>query len=267
MVESPPFGAVRVAGARGGLHEGSALLEQLRLLLDLQEVDEAIAEARLKQRKLPDLVAKELAAFTEAEEALKEAEQTLADLETSRRDKEGQLEEQEAHMQRLKGHLKEITNTREYQAYIQEMDGVQRTVGQLEEEILGILADIDGIREQVAERRKDFDAHRQIYETERAKVDEELARIEKDVEAAQAAKAERSAKIQPALLKRYDKINAQMRRALVAVESYSCGGCHMNVPPQLVSEVKRANQIHQCPHCHRLLFVPERVEEATGARN
>jgi uncharacterized protein len=243
------------------------LLEQLRLLLDLQEVDEAIAEARLKQRKLPDLVAKELAAFTEAENALKEAEQTLADLETSRRDKEGQLEEQEAHMQRLKGHLKEITNTREYQAYIQEMDGVQRTVGQLEEEILGILADIDTIREQVAAKRKDFDAHRQIYETERAKVDEELSRIEKDVEVAAAQKVERSARIQPALLTRYNRIAATLRRAVVPIQSSSCGGCHMNVPPQLQSEVKRANQIHQCAHCRRLLYVPDRVEEATGARN
>ncbi len=243
------------------------LLEQLRLLLDLQEVDEAIAEARLKQRKLPDLVAKELAAFTEAEDALKEAEQVLAELESGRREREAQLEEQEAHMQRLKGHLKEITNTREYQAYIQEMDGVQRTVGQLEEETLGILADIDTTREDVAAKRKDFDAHRQVYEAERAKVDEELARIEKDVEAAQSQKTERAAKIQPALLTRYNKICAQVRRAVVPIRASSCGGCHMNVPPQLVSEVKRANQIHQCPHCHRLLFVPERVEEATGARN
>jgi uncharacterized protein len=243
------------------------LLEQLRLLLDLQEVDEAIAEARLKQRKLPDLVAKELAAFTEAEDALKEAERTLADLETGRRDKEAQLEDQEAHMQRLKGHLKEITNTREYQAYIQEMDGVQRTVGQLEEEVLGILADIDTTREQVAARRKDFEVHRQVYETERAKVDEELARIEKDVEAAKAQKAERSARIQPAVLTRYNKIAAQMRRALVPVRALTCGGCHMNVPHQLVSEVKRGTQVQQCPHCHRLLFVPEKVEEhATGTR-
>jgi len=230
-------------------------------------VDEAIAEARVQQRKLPDLVAKEFAAFTEAETGLKDAETTLAELEKARREREAQLEEHEAHMQRLKGHLKEITNTREYQAYIQEMDGVQRTVGQLEEETLGILADIDATREQVDARRKDFDAHRQVYETERAKVDQELARIEKDVEVAKAQKAERSAKIQPAVLARYTKVATQVRRAVVPVRSLSCGGCHMNVPHQLVSEVKRGTQVQQCPHCHRLLFVPEKVEEhATGAR-
>jgi uncharacterized protein len=263
-------GAARARGAGGarrGSNEGSALLEQLRLLLALQEVDEAIAEARLKQRKLPDLVAKELAAFTEAETGLKDAERTLAELETARRDREAQLEDQEAHMQRLKGHLKEITNTREYQAYIQEMDGVQRTVSQLEEETLGILADIDTTREQVTARRKDYDAHREVYETERAKVDQELAHIEKAVEVAKGQKAERSAKIQPAILARYTRVAASVRRAIVPVRGLSCGGCHMNVPHQLVSEVKRGTQVQQCPHCHRLLFVPEKVEEhATGAR-
>jgi len=236
--------------------------KQLRALLDLQEVDEAIAEARLQQRKLPEVVAAELAAYTEAEEALKEVERTRDDLEAARRDREGQLEEQESHMQRLKGHLKEITNTREYQAYIQEMDGVQRAIGKLEEEILGILADIDTTREQVEARQKEFDAHRQVYEAERAKVDADLARIEKDVQTWLAQKAERAANVEPALLKRYERIASSVRRVVVPVQGGACGGCHMNVPPQLVSEVKRGSRVHECPHCHRLLYVSDPRAEA-----
>lgn len=242
--------------------------EQLRLLLDLQEVDEAIAEARLKQKKLPEKVAAELAEYTEAETGLQEAERTLADLEASRRDREAQLEDQQAHMQRLKGRLKEITNTREYQAYIQEMDGVQRTIGKLEEETLTILADIETVGEQVAERRKEFDTHRKVYETERAKVDVDLAQLEKDVEALRAQRTERSGRVDATLLRRYERIASGMRRALVAIQGGACGGCHMNIPPQLVSEVKRAGRVHECPHCHRLLYVPEQMaEQKTGAES
>jgi predicted nucleic acid-binding Zn-ribbon protein len=243
-----------------------AVQEQLRLLLDLQEVDEAIAEARLKQKKLPEKVATELAAFTEAEEGFREAERTLADLEAARRDREAQLEDQGQHMQRLKGRLKEITNTREYQAYIQEMDGVQRTIGKLEEETLAILADIETTTEQVAERKKEYDAHRQVYETERAKVDEALGHLEKDVETLKAQRTERAGRVDPTLFKRYERIAAGMRRPVVAINAGACGGCHMNIPPQLVSEVKRAGRVHECPHCHRLLYVPEQVAgQTTGA--
>jgi predicted nucleic acid-binding Zn-ribbon protein len=228
--------------------------EQLRALLDLQEVDEAIAEARHQQRKLPEQVAAELAAYTEAEEGLKEA---------ARRDRETQLQDQEAHMQRLKGHLKDISNTREYQAYIQELDGVQRTIGKLEEEVLGILSDIDTTTEQVAGKRKEFEAHKQVYEAERAKVDVELARIEKDVEVDKARRTERAAKVEPALLKRYERVAAGVRRPVVPVRGgAACSGCHMNIPPQLVSEVKRGSRVHECPHCHRLLYVADPVEGA-----
>jgi predicted nucleic acid-binding Zn-ribbon protein len=236
-----------------------ALQEQLRALLAVQEVDEAIAEARQQQRKLPEKVAEELAAYTEAETALKEAERTLEELEAARRDREGQLQDQEAHMQRLKGHLKEITNTREYQAYIQELDGVQRATGKLEEEILGILADVDTTREQVDARRAEFDTHRQVYEAERAKVDVDLKRIESEVEGWQARKAERAKEVDPTLLKRYERVARGVRRPVVEVRGGSCGGCHMNVPPQLVSEVKRGTRVHECPHCHRLLFVADQV--------
>jgi len=234
--------------------------DQLRALLDLQEVDEAIAEARQKQRKLPEKVAAELAAYTEAEEGLQEVERTLADLEAARRDREGQLEDQEGHMQRLKSRLKDITNTREYQAYIQELDGVQRTVGKLEEEILGLLSEIDTTGEQVAARRKEFEAHKQVYEAERAKVDVDLAQIEKTVEVDLARRTERAGKIDPPLLKRYERVAGGVRRPVVAVRGAACSGCHMNIPPQLVSEVKRGGQVHECPHCHRLLFVAEPAE-------
>jgi len=240
--------------------------EQLRLLLDLQEVDEAITGARLKQKKLPEQVAAELAAFTEAETGFVEAERTLAELEAARRDREAQLDDQGAHMQRLKARLKEITNTREYQAYIQEMDGVQRAIGKLEEETLSILADIETISEQVAERRKEFDTHREVYEAERAKVDEALGHIEKDVETFKAQRTERAARVDPTLLKRYERIVAGMRHPVVAINDGACGGCHMNIPPQLVSEVKRAGRVHECPHCQRLLYVPEQVAgQTTGA--
>jgi len=163
-------------------------------------------------------------------------------------------------MQRLKTRLKDITNTREYQAYIQELDGVQRTIGKLEEEVLGMLADIETTGEQVAARRKEFDAHKQVYEAERAKVDVDLAQIEKDVETDKARRVERAGLIEASLLKRYERVAAGVRRPVVAIRGGACTGCHMNIPPQLVSEVKRGGRVHECPHCRRLLFVPAPVE-------
>ncbi len=231
--------------------------DELRQLLNLQEVDEFIAEARLKQKRLPEGVAAELLALQEAKSLLDTAEETLAGHEAEKRRGEAELADQEAHIKQLKGRLKEIANTREYQAHIQEMDGVQRAVSKLEDEVLQSLSDIDLISDEVATHRKLFTERETVYKSERAKVDAELAKLEKEVQSYLSSKEERAGRVSAPLLKRYDRISRTLRRAVVAVDGYTCSGCHMNVPPQVISEVKRGNGIHQCPHCHRLLYVPE----------
>ncbi|MFQ5508777.1 MAG: zinc ribbon domain-containing protein [Leptospirillia bacterium] len=231
--------------------------DQLRLLLELQEVDEAIARARIQQKKLPEKVAEEYSAFSEAEQEVQEAEAAFAEREKARRGLEAELAENEAHMVRLKSHIKEITNTREYQAYIQEMDGIQATIGKLEEQILTLLTDADQLKETLEGYRVVLEERRAVYEAERAKVDAELGVIEEDVVRQATERSNRADKVDKKLLRRYERIAQTMRHALVGIEGYTCSGCKLNVPPQLVSEVKRGEDIHQCPQCHRLLFAPE----------
>ena len=236
--------------------------EQLRLLLALQEVDEAIAEARVRQRKLPEVVAAEKASFDEAESLVVAAEETLETHEKVKREGEGELSDQEVHLKRLKDRLKGITNTKEYQAYIQEMDGVERAVSKAEDQILQAMADIDTVNEELTTLKKTRNERKSVYETERAKVDVDLGKIEKEVVSQAALREERAAAVDKTLMRRYDRVAKSLRRPVVAVNGGTCSGCNMNVPPQLVSEVRRGGSIHQCPHCHRLLHALKETANA-----
>ena len=237
--------------------------DQLRLLLDLQEVDEAVIEFRRKQKQLPEKVAAERAAMEEAEEILRTAEASLKAQEAARRDYEAQLADHEAHMQRLKTRIKDIANTREYQAYIQEMDGIQKSISDVEDRILELLAGLDTEQETLTGLRATYEERRGVYETERAKVDTELATVETDVQALLAQREERLGRVAKPLLRRYERVaQGGARKPVVEIRGYVCGGCNMNVPPQLVSEVRRGDEIHQCPHCQRILFVAPQPAEA-----
>ncbi|MDH4229426.1 MAG: C4-type zinc ribbon domain-containing protein [Nitrospirota bacterium] len=231
--------------------------DQLRLLLDLQEVDEAVFEARRKHKILPEKVAAEHAAMTEAGENLQTCEAALKAQEAAKRDREAQLEDHEAHLKRLKERVREIHNTREYQAHIQEMDGVQRAISGVEDELLQILGSIETLQGELVGLRATFAERDEVYRNERAKVDEELAVVDSEVAQLQSQRGERTARVDKPLLQRYERISQGVRRAVVPVRGYTCDGCNMNVPPQLVSEVRRGDQIHQCPHCRRILFVAE----------
>jgi hypothetical protein len=33
-----------------------------------------------------------------------------------------------------------------------------------------------------------------------------------------------------------------------------CAGCRLQIPPQLIAEVKRSEDLHACPYCRRMLY-------------
>ena len=66
----------------------------------------------------------------------------------------------------------------------------------------------------------------------------------------------------PALfLAAYDALGRKGRRPVVVpVRGAHCGGCHLRLPPQIDSSIRRGQSLCSCPHCGRLLYLPG-VEE------
>ena len=42
--------------------------------------------------------------------------------------------------------------------------------------------------------------------------------------------------------------------AVAEVKEEICQGCNMNIPPQLFVEIKKNEEIFQCPQCRRILY-------------
>ena len=64
-----------------------------------------------------------------------------------------------------------------------------------------------------------------------------------------------SAQVEKTLLARYNKLKTTRKdQALALLKDGICLGCRLQLPPQLVSQVKRAQDVHTCPYCHRMLY-------------
>jgi hypothetical protein len=47
------------------------------------------------------------------------------------------------------------------------------------------------------------------------------------------------------------------------VRDGACGGCQLQLPPQLVAEVRRGDELMDCSYCHRILFMAHHLEVET----
>ena len=69
--------------------------------------------------------------------------------------------------------------------------------------------------------------------------------------------------IKASLLTKYNMIRKKKGYSdvLAKVINYSCSGCNMHLPPQMVNEIISEKVTHICPSCERILYWSNGDEE------
>jgi uncharacterized protein len=64
-----------------------------------------------------------------------------------------------------------------------------------------------------------------------------------------------SERVEKVLLDRYNQVKASRKdHPLAAVRDGICLGCRLQIPPQLIAQVKRSEDLLLCPYCRRILY-------------
>jgi predicted nucleic acid-binding Zn-ribbon protein len=232
--------------------------QDLRSLIRLQELMNAIADLQERQAAVPVEVArleKELLAF----EAEVEKEKTaLSELQKERRHLEMELMGVETRMQKYQGQLAEVKTNKEYQAMLHEIEACKAERSALDEKIL---LDMDAAEKtQAAARVHDERLRDRRQETERGKqaLGERMARLQADRERLEADRDALQKSIPSRMLDPFLKVSKQRKGlGLVPVRGELCGGCHVRVMPKLIQEIRRSASLITCDSCKRFLYVFE----------
>ncbi|MEW6542571.1 MAG: C4-type zinc ribbon domain-containing protein [Nitrospirota bacterium] len=228
---------------------------QLQPLIELQTLDLRIGEIREHQRKAPDLLSAAEAPLRDATAMLKDATAATETLGKERRDRERDLEAQEAQIEKLKGRLSELKTNKEYQAHLFEIEMANKKKGEIEEQILVLMERIEAQQRALKEAKaKVADAER-LFAQEKARLEAESAGLVTELAQLEQKQATLATTLDRELLDRYGKLKAMRKDlAVVPVKNGTCSGCRLQLPPQLVAEVKRSDEMNACPYCHRILY-------------
>lgn len=237
--------------------ESGAERSTLEALWALRQVDARLSEARARRAALDDGAAVRAEAQA-ARAATDEAAARLRAAEASLRDQELQLDTTEAKRRRAEEELYSgrVRNPKELASLQEDVAALTRAREHCEDRLLLLLEEVDALRREALRTREEAQgaeerlrAHLAYYEAARSQLDGELAALEAQRRAA-------AAKVDPALLRKYEAIAAQEGGVgMVEVVSGHCGGCHHTVPPHFVSRV-RDGHVVTCERCHRILYLP-----------
>ncbi len=237
---------------------------QLQFLITLQKYDLRIFEILDKKKKHPELIKAAQLPLLEVNKQLQSLQAAAETLHKQRRESEQELALQEEHIQKIRGRLNDLKTNKEYQAHLFEIELARKKKDTLEESVLEVLEQIEQnenlqkeLQDRIGEVEYTFAGAKAKIEEESSSLDQELSVLEQD-------HSEVTTKVERGLLARYMKLKSLRKGfAIAQVESGACLGCRLQLPPQLVAEVKRADELLNCSYCHRILYWESPSETAS----
>ncbi|HEX9786450.1 MAG TPA: hypothetical protein VGB09_00420, partial [Candidatus Binatia bacterium] len=213
---------------------------QIEILASLQNVDREIKEQTgRKQGLLGEIENKErqirakkseidtlVAGFSEKEKLRLEKDRVLQD------------EGKKAIDKRMR--MNRIKNVKELQALQREIDQARQNNGDLEEELIRIMQEIDTIKAQIQAKEAEMSMMQEAWQSKQRELEEQIHGIDAAVSQAFTRRQNIAAQVTGDLISRYELIFSRRGgTAVVEVAAGICQGCFMNIPPQLWIEINR----------------------------
>ena len=235
--------------------------EQLPQLMKLQALDAQLYRLRREREAKPKLIEELETRRNEEEAAVKAIEEKTKANQVKRKQRELDLSSKEEGIKKLQAQLYQLKTNKEYQTMQHEIEGQKADNSRIEDEILMLMEDAETLdKELVKEKALFAEAEKHLIE-DKKKIEAEIASLDGEISNLEAQRKEVSALVDKKVLAHYEKVLANRDGlALAAVKSHSCQGCFMNLPPQVINEIKMRDKIVTCESCARILYIENEAD-------
>jgi len=233
---------------------------QTDVLVKLQELDSQIYKLNDEKEKKPQELARLESEFKEKSIGVKKAEEKFTAVQLKKKEKDGALTVKEDQIKKLQAQLFQLKTNKEYAVMQQEINGQKADKSLIEDDILNLMDEIDNAKVEIA-KEKELLVQEEIKLREKQKqVKSELEEIQKKLQGLSLARQEILPQVDKNILKKYERIlSGKNGLAIVPVNQDACQGCHMNLPPQVINQIRMKKEFIICENCTRFLYINEQA--------
>jgi predicted nucleic acid-binding Zn-ribbon protein len=232
--------------------------EQLQVLRELQELDQERRKLAQQRQLLDEETGRLQGAVERVQEMADSLAAAIAERQDERKELTGRLEHERGLATRSESRLPQIKTQREYLAVLKEVDTAKKQVKDLNDLIAAKDRELEALLADKAEKDGELGTLTEQTAARQQEIDTALAAIDSGLAEQSRQRDVLTGQLPVALRKRYDML-IERRNGLAVVEARggACLGCHMHLPPQLFNRLFVAQEVQNCPHCNRLLFLGE----------
>jgi predicted nucleic acid-binding Zn-ribbon protein len=238
------------------------LYDRLKILYQLQLVDDQLDELEELRGDLPNMVRSLETKINELKEEIKNKENEQKESIEKRTQNEEEVEKLKESQKKFKAQLYQVRNNKEYDALTKEIDHSEEQISKLEAESDALADSSKSLTAQIEEIKPKLDELNKELEEKEADLKEIIKVNEKEETKLQAERKKIEDQVKKQDLSIYTRIRkAKKGIAVATIRRSACSGCHNIVPSQRQLEIRRNNRLFTCEYCGRILISQEIADE------
>ena len=236
------------------------LKDQIKKLVDLQKIDSEVFAIRSELNEKPALIAEMAEEFETQKSKLKGWEEKLKQVLLKRKEVELELKTKEESIVKATGSLSTLKTNKEYTAKLAEIESIKADKSVVEDQILKFYDEGDVIQKEIDQEKKIVAEKEKVFAGRKKEIEDHIRLLEDKVKVLDVQRQQYLPEVDKNLLSRYEKIlNHKDGLAIAPVKDGICGGCNMNITPQMINVIKGNAEIVECDMCSRILYLEDNL--------
>lgn len=232
----------------------------LKSLIELQAVDFRLIGIRERLARFPKRLAEVEAGVTAAKQQVAAAKEALLTGQKERKTYEMDVEQWKERAKKYRNQSAEVKTNEAYKALLHEIQNAEGEVAKAEDRLLERMVSGEEYDRQVKAAEAAFKGVEAAAAKDRQTIQAEYNAAQKELAAAEAARASAVAALPEDLVDHYERIAKRHGGiALAEIHGHGCGQCGVLIRPHVIQQLQRDDNegFQHCETCTRILYYPD----------
>lgn len=227
-------------------------------LIELQKTDSGLDELERIKKGLQQETATLDANVTALKNHIQDEKKVLEELAKQRKSLEIEVGTLESKIGKYLGQQNEVKSNEQFAALKQEIEKGKEDKGKAEEKILEFFFKEDEQKAKVQNLAQQLAQAEKKAADDKKDIQQKIADCEKAGMGKKEERRKQLAEVPTEFAEGYEKLRETGKKIAVAEaqEDHTCSGCHMNIPPQILNEIRKNIGIQRC-NCGRYLYTKD----------
>lgn len=237
----------------------TSIKDQINKIIELQKIDGEIYRLKVELDEKPAALNQLKEEFEAHKDALTVLEGKAKVIQVDRKEKELDMKSKEDEIAKANAQLSMIKTNKEYTAKITEIEHINADKSIVEEKILVSYDESDVANAEMEKEKAKVAEEEKNYLAKKKETEDDIRVTEDRIKVLESQRKQATEGVDPNYLNRYERVLRHKEGvAIVPVqEGSACGGCFMNLAPQVINEIKMYDQLVECELCSRILYIED----------